>query len=183
MCFLGTVPCCLRRSSVDPWGDLTARMHAITVIPDYFHLQHLAHAQQRWYDFQQLTTPLSPHDSMKYGTLVLCLRAAGQNESWMNFSDLSSNKHAFYVRTLYVITLRAPKVAAECLTLLLLIRSVGGSNLGLETGSTQILLDFPRTSRKIPEIKPPPLHSVFIDTHCSTLCRSTLNYMQCRSES
>ena len=134
MCFLGTVTCCLRRSSVDPWGDLTARMHAITVIPDYFHLQQLAHTQQRCYDFQQLTTPLSLHDSTNYGTRVLCLRAAGQNASWMGFSDLSSNQDAFYMWTMNAITLRTPKAAAECITIVLLIRSVGGSNHGLETG-------------------------------------------------
>jgi hypothetical protein len=34
-------------------------MHAMAVIPDYFHLQHLAHAQQCPYNFQKLTTPLS----------------------------------------------------------------------------------------------------------------------------
>jgi hypothetical protein len=99
----------LRRSSVDPWGDLTARMHAITVIPDYFHLQHLAHAQQRCYVFQQLTTPLSLHHSTEYGTQVLCLRAAGQTVSWMDFSELSSNKDALYMSA---IMLRTPKVAA-----------------------------------------------------------------------
>ena len=39
------------------------------------------HTQQRCYDFQQLTTPFSLHDSTKYGTQVLCLRAAGQKVS------------------------------------------------------------------------------------------------------
>jgi hypothetical protein len=61
MCFLGTAVCCLRRSSVEPWGDLTARMHAITDTLDYFHLQDLAHAQLCWYDFQKLITQLSFH--------------------------------------------------------------------------------------------------------------------------
>jgi hypothetical protein len=117
-------------------------MHAITVIPDYFHLQYLAHAQQRCYDFLQLTTPLSLHDSMKYGTAVPNLRAAPQNGSRKNFSGLSSNEAAFYLRTMYAITQRTPKLAVECSTLMLLMRSVGGSNLGLQTGYTQILRDF-----------------------------------------
>lgn len=50
---------------MEPWGDRTARMHAMAVIPDYFHLQHLAHAQQCFYNFQKLTTPLSLHYSTK----------------------------------------------------------------------------------------------------------------------
>ena len=65
---------------------------------------------------------------------VLCLRAAGQNVSWMGFSDLSSNQDAFYIWTMNAITLRTPNVAAEFITIVLLIRSVGGSNHCLETG-------------------------------------------------
>jgi len=132
MCFLGTVTCCLRRSSVDPWGDLTARMHAITVIPDYFHLQHLAHTQQRSYDFQQLTTPLPLHDSTKYGTQFSVFEPlAKMCREWVFLISHLIRMHSIW--TMNAITLRTPKVAAECITIVLLIRSVGSSNHGLET--------------------------------------------------